>query len=162
MKSKKEIFDSLISENLDMLRATAYRILGNSAEVDDAVQDALIIAWKKFSQFRFRSKLSSWVYRITVNHCCNLVKKRKKEADKLKIYQENISEPEIDQELHDRVELLRAAITNLPKIYRDSIVVGVLSDMSSEKAAALLGCSVNTLYQRIFKAKQMLKNKLEA
>ena len=49
MKTKQEIFDSLISEELGVLRAAAYRLLGDPAEVDEAVQEALLTAWNKNS-----------------------------------------------------------------------------------------------------------------
>ena len=44
-----------------------------------------------------------------------------------------------------------------PELYREAIVWGYLSDLSGSEAAARLGCSENTLYQRVFKAKQKLK-----
>ena len=84
MKTKQEIFDSLISEELGVLRAAAYRLLGDPAEVDEAVQEALLTAWNKFDQFRGGAKVSTWVYRITVNHCCDRIRRRKREAEKLK------------------------------------------------------------------------------
>ena len=88
MKTKQEIFDTLISEELGVLRAAAYRLLGDPAEVDEAVQEALLTAWNKFDQFRGGAKLSTWVYRITVNQCCDRIRRRKREAEKLKAYAE--------------------------------------------------------------------------
>ena len=59
MKTKEEIFKSLIASDLGMLRAGAYRVLKDPNEADDAVQEALIAAWKKFDQFKGKSKLST-------------------------------------------------------------------------------------------------------
>lgn len=161
MKSKQEIFDALISEELGVLRAAAYRTLGNPAEVDDAVQEALLIAWNKYHQFRAGAKLSSWVYRITVNHCCDLIRKRRQEARKLKVFAAN-GTPADKTETEEQLEKLTSAVAELPELYRDSILIGVLSGLPSADAAGMLGCSVNTLYQRIHKAKQLLKAKLES
>ena len=55
--------------------------------------------------------------------------------------------------LMDRLE---QAVARLPKLYRESLSLGVLSGYSPDEAAAMLGCSRNTLYQRIHKAKQLL------
>ena len=52
------------------------------------------------------------------------------------------------------------AIADLPEPYRDAITFGVLSKYDGKAAAKILGISTNTLYQRIFKAKQMLKTAL--
>lgn len=160
MKSKEEIFDTLISENLGMLRAAAYRILGNHSEVDDAVQEALLIAWNKYSRFRATSKLSSWVYRITVNHCCDRLRKQNREVKKLTAFAE-LQPQTLERDDTAQLEALRIAVSELPSMYKESILLGCLGEVSSEEAAAKLDCSVNTLYQRIHKAKQMLKKKLE-
>lgn len=161
MKTKHEIFDSLISEELGILRAAAYRLLGDPAEVDEAVQEALITAWNKFDQFQGEAKLSSWIYRITVNQCCDRLRKRQREREKLQAYARSEAAESAGTNHNEQLDLLAEAVADLPELYRDSILIGCLSDHSSEDAAALLGCSVNTLYQRIHKAKQLLKEKLE-
>ena len=99
MKTKQEIFDTLISEELGVLRAAAYRLLGDPAEVDDAVQEALLTAWNKFDQFRRGAKLSTWVYRITVNLCCDRIRRRKREAEKLKAYAQESAADRLNYQL---------------------------------------------------------------
>ena len=160
MKTKQEIFDTLISENLGMLRAAAFRILGDQNEVDDAVQEALITAWNKYSRFRSGAKLSSWLYRITVNKCCDRLRKRKREAEKLKnfaAFAENAS----DSEKNDQCQILLETVADLSEPHRETILTGILGGFSSAEAAAMLGCSVNALHQRIFRAKKVLKEELE-
>lgn len=160
METKQEIFERLISEELGVLRAAAYRLLGDPVEVDEAVQEALLTAWNKFDQFRGGAKLSSWVYRITVNQCCDRIRKRKREAEKLKAYAETeAAEAAVNR--NESLDRLAEAVAELPELYRESILIGCLSDYSSDEAATLLDCTVNTLYQRIHKAKQLLKEKLE-
>lgn len=160
MKTKQEIFDSLISEKLGMLRGAAYRILGNAAEVDEVVQEALIRAWNKFDLFHREARLSSWVYRITVNLCCDRIRQRKREAEKLKAYAENRADDAGPSE-NRQLDALTEAVAELPKLYRDAILIGVLGDLGTANAAATLRCSVNTMYQRIHKAKRLLREKLE-
>ncbi|MEG2076751.1 MAG: sigma factor-like helix-turn-helix DNA-binding protein, partial [Victivallaceae bacterium] len=53
------------------------------------------------------------------------------------------------------------AIMELPEIYRDTVQIGILSGMDSGKAAEILGCSVNAMYQRIHKAKELLRNSMQ-
>ena len=56
---------------------------------------------------------------------------------------------------------LEAAVAGLPELYREAVVWGCLSDLSGREAAERLGCSENTLYQRVFKAKKMLKRAMD-
>ena len=160
MKTKQEIFDTLISGDLGMLRAAAFRILGDQNEVDDAVQEALITAWNKYSLFRSGAKLSSWVYRITINKCCDRLRKRKREAEKLKNYAA-FAESSSSSENSDYSQILLETVADLSEPHRETILIGILGGFSSTTAAAMLGCSVNALHQRIFRAKKVLKEALE-
>ena len=98
--------------------------------------------------------MSSWVYRITVNAGYDILRARERESRKLAAYAATPVVPENDS---SDVERLEAAIAELPELYREAIVLGVLSDLDGRTAAERLGCSPNTLYQRIHKAKQLLR-----
>lgn len=64
-------------------------------------------------------------------------------------------------ENHDPdLEMLDRAIAELPELYRETVHLAVLSGLSGEDAAKTLGCSANTLYQRIHKAKKLLLNSM--
>ena len=158
MKNKQILFDRMIDESLDMLRRTAYAILGNAADADDAVQEALFRAWNKYSVFRSRSKLSSWVCRITVNVACDMLRKRKCDAARLTVLTEKDAVTEITD---SRLEELQYAIAALSEPYRSAITLGALSGLSGEEAARQLNCKLNTLYWRINRAKEMLREKLK-
>lgn len=161
MKTKQEIFDSLISGELGMLRAAAYRLLGDPVEVDDAIQEALLTAWNKFSYFRHAAKISTWVYRITVNVCCDRLRKRKRECAKMKLYSQSTAAASDSGAGNPQYDTVAFAVEELPEPYRSSILMVFFSNIDSADAASELGCSVNTLYQRIHKAKQLLKEKLQ-
>ena len=66
-----------------MLRSVAYRIVGNCADADEAIQQAMLAAWRKFDTFRGCSRMSSWIYRITVNESYNILRNRRREAEKI-------------------------------------------------------------------------------
>ncbi len=140
------------------------RILGNPEDADDAVQQALLTAWRKQNLFHGGAALSTWVMRIVINTSCDMLRQRSKQnaaicgipVEEIEDYAQNEDDNPDDSTL-DRLEQMIAA---LPELYRESIVVGLLSGYSPDEAAAILGCSRNTLYQRIFKAKQLLKQEL--
>lgn len=164
METREQAFEQLIDEKLGLLRGTAMRILGNPADVDDAVQAALMLAWRKFAGYRGQSEFATWVTRILINECYDMVRDRAREQEVLADYGETgganaaVSEEEAEEvSLLDRLE---DAVARLPKLYRESLSVGVMSGYSPDEAAAMLGCSRNTLYQRIHKAKQLLSQSI--
>ena len=156
METKEQVFERLVDEKLGLLRGTAMRILGNPTDVDDAVQAALMLAWRKYAGYREQAEFTTWVTRILINVCYDMVRDRARERDVLADYGESgavSGEDAGEARLMDRLE---DAVARLPKLYRESLSVGVLSEYSPDEAAAMLGCSRNTLYQRIHKAKQLL------
>lgn len=161
METREQVFEQLIDEKLGLLRGTAMRILGNPADVDDAVQAALMLAWRKFAGYRGQSEFATWVTRILINECYDMVRDRAREQEVLADYGESgdqMSGGEAEEaSLLDRLD---DAVARLPKLYRESLSVGVLSGYSPDEAAAMLGCSRNTLYQRIHKAKQLLSQSI--
>ncbi len=156
METREQVFEQLIREKLGLLRGTAMRILGSPADVDDAVQEALMTAWRKFAGFRGQSEISTWVTRILINVCYDMVRDRAREHDVLADYGESGNVSGEGAEEANLLDRLDEAVARLPRLYRESISVGVLSGYSPEEAAAMLGCTRNTLYQRIHKAKQLL------
>ena len=156
METREQVFEQLIKEKLGLLRGTAMRILGSPADVDDAVQEALMSAWRKYAGFRGQSDISTWVTRILINVCYDMVRDRAREHDVLADYGESGAVSGEGAEEAGLLDRLDEAVARLPRLYRESISVGVLSGYSPEDAAAMLGCTRNTLYQRIHKAKQLL------
>lgn len=156
METREQVFEQLIKEKLGMLRGTAMRILGSPADVDDAVQQALMTAWQKYAAFRGQSEFATWVTRILINVCYDMVRDRARERDVLADYGESGAVSGGDAEDAHLLDRLEEAIARLPELYRESLSLGVLSGRSPDEAAAMLGCSRNTLYQRIHKAKQLL------
>jgi RNA polymerase sigma-70 factor (ECF subfamily) len=65
-ESTRDLHDAILS-NLPMFYRRAFRCLGNSADAEDAVQDALLSAYKHFAQFRGQSRISTWLAAIVAN-----------------------------------------------------------------------------------------------
>ena len=62
------------------LTAYAYRMLGSAFEAEDAVQEALLRAWRGYDGFEGRSQVRSWLYRITTNVCLDMLNSRQRRA----------------------------------------------------------------------------------
>ncbi|MET1004873.1 MAG: sigma-70 family RNA polymerase sigma factor [Propionibacteriaceae bacterium] len=75
-----EAFDRLVRPLRRELHAHGYRMLGSAHDADDAVQDALIRAWRGFGRFEGRGSLRSWLYTVVTRTCLDLVGSRAKRA----------------------------------------------------------------------------------
>ena len=143
------------------LRGGVFRIVGNAADTDDVIQEALVRAYRRAGSFRGEADLRSWVYRIAVNCAFDFVRERKRQAEAERRCADDPGD-EKDEAHEAQIAALEHAVSELPELYREAVVWGCLSDLSGSEAAARLGCSENTLYQRIFKAKKMLKKLMTA
>jgi RNA polymerase sigma-70 factor, ECF subfamily len=73
-----DAFGRLVDPHRKELHAHCYRMLGSVHEADDALQDALLRAWRGLAKFEGRSSLRSWLYRIATNACLDLISRRPK------------------------------------------------------------------------------------
>ena len=158
MDEMEKRFQRLCCEELTYLRGGVFRIVGNADDTDDVIQEALLRAFRRSGSFRKESDLRSWVYRIAVNCAFDLLRERKRQAEAKRQYAETAGRNGGFSEA--KLAELERAVAELPELYREAVVWGCLSDLSGSEAATRLGCSENTLYQRVFKAKQMLKKKM--
>src|SRR5882724_11056881 len=67
-------FRELIEAHRDRVFNITYRMLGHRAEAEDVAQEVFITVFKTIDTFREESKFSTWLYRVTVNHCKNRIK----------------------------------------------------------------------------------------
>src|SRR5262245_59214541 len=73
-----DAYGQLIERHLAELHAHCYRMLGSVPDAEDAVQEALLRAWRGLSGFEGRSSLRSWLYKIATNACLTAIERRPK------------------------------------------------------------------------------------
>ena len=67
-------FRELVEEYQDRVFNLLYRMIGGREEAEDLAQEVFVTVFKSIEQFRGESKLSTWLYRVAVNHCKNRIK----------------------------------------------------------------------------------------
>ncbi len=149
----KNMFADLIHQRLGLYRSISVKIVNSAADADDAVQAALLKAWSRRKSFQSNpAALSGWISRIVVTESYDLLRKRMREE------RNRANLPDADNTSDKQaLEKLDRAIAALPKLYRETVHLALLSGLKSDEAAQQLECSPNTLYQRIHQAKKMLR-----
>src|SRR5437762_13295629 len=74
----EDAYGRLVEPHRSELHAHCYRMLGSVHDAEDALQDALLRAWRGLARFEGRSSLRSWLYRIATNTCLDLIGRRPK------------------------------------------------------------------------------------
>src|SRR5918992_5963364 len=73
----EDAFRRLVEPHQGDLQAHCYRMLGSLHDAEDALQDALLRAWRGIDRFEGRSSVRSWLYRIATNACLDVAGKRR-------------------------------------------------------------------------------------
>lgn len=100
-------FDALIQPRLDRLYVTAQRILRDGAAAEDAVQQALVLAWRDLATLRDRDRFDAWLYRLLIRACYRDLRSRRRWAVRFVQLDEQDSQP-AELTIHVRDELERA------------------------------------------------------
>ncbi len=167
----REACDELFSQYTRRIFNTAYRILGEEASAEDALQETLLNVYRGLGNFRGESKISTWISRITVNVCLGMLRKSKNKQN-VDIDDEWARElpadstPSIDPLEYTSLKELRANIdeTFASMSGKQSVVVR-LHDMEGhtiEEIAGIVGCPVGTIKSRLFYGRQEFKDTFTA
>ena len=157
-----QAYGSLVVRHDRRVYALIARVLGPGAtadDVDDVAQDVFVQAWRALPKFRGDAQFSTWLYRIATNTAI-------KEWHRIKRRAQTVSEEELPATVREalaeqapgpadlaqqraRDQSLRAAIDCLPEKQRTVLLLHYFEDYTCEDIAALLGCSVGTVWSRL-------------
>lgn len=166
-----DAFEALVARHERKLLRLCERMLGSAETAREATQEVFFKAWRKSSSFRPRAKVSTWLYRIAVNHCLNQLRRRKvaqffsfgempqaAESDAADFDPPDTA-PTAERRLGDRRRWQRIcrAIDELPPAQRAVLVLVRFEGLSYLDTAATLGISRNAVESRLFRAMRRLE-----
>ncbi|MBL1212367.1 MAG: sigma-70 family RNA polymerase sigma factor [Ignavibacteriae bacterium] len=155
-------FAKLVGLHKEKVRNLVYLTLGDSEYVDDISQDVFISVYHKLAEFRFESKFTTWLYRITVNKCRDYLRKKKVRSIFVPIKD---SHNDISVRTHsenlDLPQLVRKNIEKLPDKLKVPLILRDIDGFSYKEIADKLDCEVGTVKSRIFRARESLRVILE-
>lgn len=163
VEGDKEAFGELVRRHRDRLWAVAIRTLGDREEAADAVQDALISAYRAAHTFRGQSAVTTWLHRITVNACLDRARKAASRRTQLTDDTERLDlliEPDesaaLPVERRDLNRQLVAALSQLPAEQRAALVLVDMQGYPVAEAAEILGIAVGTVKSRCARGRARL------
>lgn len=157
-----EDFESVALPHLNDLYRTARRILGNTTEAEEAVQETYYQAWKSFDRFQAGTNCRAWLYKIlfhVINHQRRKLWKWSSFAN-LEEVPEKVStyEPPIPQHLTD--EDVLQAFDKLPQGYREVVLLADVQEFSYKEIAETLTIPLGTVMSRLNRGRKLLRTEL--
>ena len=154
-----DAFGELVTRHRDRLWAVALRTLGNPEDAADALQDALLSAYRGAAGFRGSSAVTTWLHRIVVNACLDLVRRRS--VRPTQPLPDEPAAPATDV-IGDRETALAvtAALRTLPTDQSAAVVLVDIEGFSVDEASQILGVPSGTVKSRCARARARLAERL--
>lgn len=156
-----EAFRVIVERHRDRLWRVALRTLGNPDDAADAVQDALVSAFRSAANFRGEAAVSTWLHRIVVNACLDQARRRSSRPV-VALASEEVAEPIAPDSIGDRetaAEVL-AALRQLPSEQAAAVVLVDVEGYPVAEVAEILAVPIGTVKSRCARARVRLAETL--
>src|SRR5438105_10987618 len=187
---REEAFAQLVEPYRAQLHAHCYRMLGSVHDAEDALQEALLRAWRGLSRFEGRSSLRSWLYTIATNTCLTAIERRPKRVlpidygpatdphtapgepivesvwlepypDEMLGLEDGFAAPEARYEQRESIELaFVAALQHLPATQRAVLILREVLGFSAKEVAASLGTTVASINSALQRARATVQERV--
>ncbi len=173
---EERAFREMVDEYGDRVFNLTYRMLGSREEAEDLAQEVFITVFKSIDTFRGDSKFSTWLYRITANHCKNRIKYLARRHERGKAELDERAEgaadgpslasprpsprPDLQMEGAEMERVLQEAIAELEEEQRILVILRDVEDLSYEEICAITELPEGTVKSRLHRARLALRKKL--
>jgi len=163
-------FNELYDKYSGMVASVAYSYLGSADEVEDVIQETFLRVYKGIKRFKGDALLSTWIYKIAINVCKDMLNRRKRKAVELMDSQEMLDwmhyntakERHLDDlRTEELKKVLSKALNMLSNEDRMLITLRDVDALSYEEIGKRLGKPVGTVKSRLFYARKRLKGIME-
>lgn len=170
-------FAEIVSQNYQRVYNVVYRLIDDREEAADLTQDTFVNAYRAYDNFRHESQVYTWLYRIAVNLTKNRLERRARQQTLEGISTDAPLDSTEDEELYRQVEdrrmepermtqnaelreVLVGAVARLRADYKEVVVLRDYQGLSYDEMADVLGCSVQAVKSRLFRARTVLRERL--
>lgn len=154
MDYKQKRFEQMVNQNKGTIYTVCYMFSKDSDEVADLFQETLINLWKGMPEKDEISNIKGWIYRVSLNTCISLNRKKKSRPTVPLTMDIDLFESKGEKE--QQVEMLHKRITRLQPFDR-AIVLLWLEDISYEEIGLILGITAKNVSVRLTRIREKLK-----
>ena len=145
-------FEQLVVGHERLVLRTAWRLLGRREDAQDAAQEVFLRLYRNIRKLRDDTAIEAWLYRVTLNVCQDIRKKRGSPPVEFVDYGQAAA---LDQSIE--IEQMNALIAGLPDKERAALVLRELEELSTREVAAILRSSEVTVRTQVSSARSKLK-----
>ena len=168
-KGDQSAYQTLVSQHLNAISHYAFRLLGNRKDTEDICQEVFLKLWINAAKWQpEKSKLTTWLHRITHNLCIDYLRKHRNtqitdeldsESEEQEVWSGQNNNDE-EEEKQDK-QRLDDAIRLLPENQRSALMLCHYAGFSNKEAAAIMNVSVKALESSIARARRSLRSQLQ-
>ena len=157
-----QAFAALVDRHSARVYNVALRMLGDADEARDATQDAFLTVVRKAKQFRGEAAFSTWLHRIAVNACYDILRKRRRQPLLRRIDDDDGPIPETGPPVADHADATAGsidvgrALQRIPDEYRIVLVLADVQDLPYEEIARTLDVPIGTVKSRVHRGRLAL------
>ncbi len=152
-EEEKEQFIQNINENRLKMYKTAFAILKNEDDANDAIQDALYSAYKNYENLKEKAYFTTWIIRILINKCYDIINKNKKVAYIDDSITENTTGVEDSYEVESSLEWV---LKQIDKDLKEIVVLYYYDELSVTEISNILGIPQGTVKSRLSRAREQI------
>jgi RNA polymerase sigma-70 factor (ECF subfamily) len=160
-----QAFAVLVERHTERFYRLAYRYLQSKEAAEDAIQDAFLKLWENPALWRpeRNSKFTTWFYRVVVNQCLDLRKRKTPVAldEEMPLIDDRKAVDELMMQAQER-KLLEREIAALPERQQTALNLCFDAGLSNQEAAEIMGVKLKALQSLIMRAKTTLKERMKA
>ena len=158
-------FEGLALRHYPFCLRYAWRQLGDREDAEEAVQDAMLRAWRSIGRCREQSRFRAWLLAIVINRCRSYGARRRRRFLLLQRWREGQDTEPAEAPMAGRIdaeEELGRLLTTLTPALREAFVLRHVEELSYDEMAAVTGVRVSALKMRVKRATEALGNRLRS
>jgi RNA polymerase sigma-70 factor, ECF subfamily len=155
-------FERLVSRHRDRVYHLCLRMVGNPEDALDASQDAFVHAFRNLARFRGEAAFTTWLHRITVNACYDLLRRRRRQPVLHVVADDEGAPTEPGPSVPDHADEVAGtadavtALASVPEEFRAALVLADVHDLPYEEIGRILEVPVGTVKSRVHRGRVAL------
>ena len=167
LKGDVNSFESIVKDYHMMVYTLAYRVLKNREEAEELAQDVFLKVYQSLAKFNRKSKLSTWIYRITYNASINKYKSQKRKIDAIELDNSiefnisNSSDTLHDISFKEKRKVINNSILKLPEMEKIIVTLYYFEELPIKEVAEIVGITPQNVKIKLHRSRKKLYDELK-